>query len=33
MAGAPSGAEAALSLAALVLSLAVAGYLAFITFG
>lgn len=33
MAGAPSGVEAALSLVALVLSLAVAGYLAFITFG
>jgi translation initiation factor IF-2 len=33
MASAPSGAEVALSLVALVLSLAVAGYLAFITFG
>ena len=33
MAGAPSALEAILSLVALVLSLAVAGYLAFITFG
>ncbi|MGA2139552.1 MAG: hypothetical protein ABSH14_11875 [Verrucomicrobiia bacterium] len=33
MAGAPSGLEIVLSLVALVLSLAVAGYLAFITFG
>lgn len=33
MAGGPSGLEVALSLLALVLSLAVAGYLAFITFG
>lgn len=32
MAGAPSGAEVGLSLAALVLSLAVAGYLAFVAF-
>ena len=33
MAGAPSGLDIVLSLVALVLSLAVAGYLAFITFG
>jgi hypothetical protein len=32
-AGAPSGAEAGLSIAAIVLSLAVAGYLAYIAFG
>jgi hypothetical protein len=33
MAGAPSGLEMVLSLVARVLSLAVAGYLAYITFG